>query len=592
MQQIRGVILGMLAMVWATGMWAQDKEILFEVSLSKEKLGLNERLRVDFTMNRDGDHFEAPTFKGFKVLMGPSQSTSSSWINGVRSFSRTFSFILQPTAKGFWTIGQAEITIDGTVYKTAAKKVEVTEAVAKPSDEQTAQDVADQNVRVISEVSKTNPYLNEGILITYKLLVGNGVNVTNFNSVDAAEYTHFWNQDLPINAYNFEPTTYEGKSYQSVVLKRVLLYPQKTGKLSLKPYTFELSVDVPTNRRDFFGRPLYAPATRVASTAEITIDVKELPQENRPASFTGAVGSFDFFVTPNKTALDTGTALEVEVRVTGKGNLKLFSLPELKVPAALERYAPENKQNINNSRSGMEGTISDTYTIIPNFQGSYPIPGLAFSYFDPKAKKYVTRTTEEINIQALGGALSGESANTNNTQSPSPTMRSEGFRFIKLTHQLAPIATATFIEDLDFYLIWLMPLLLLPILGWWIRYNEARGNDLGALKRKASSRMAKKYLGQAQKALKTPDSFYLALEKSMQHFLKARLSIETADMTHDTIEELLMAQGVSKEVSGRLIELLNRCAMARYSPKKISDMHEDYKAALAVLTDLDKQHQS
>jgi len=134
--------------------------------------------------------------------------------------------------------------------------------------------------------------------------------------------------------------------------------------------------------------------------------------------------------------------------------------------------------------------------------------------------------------------------------------------------------------------------LLLPILGWWIRYNEARGNDLGALKRKASSRMAKKYLGQAQKALKTPDSFYLALEKSMQHFLKARLSIETADMTHDTIEELLMAQGVSKEVSGRLIELLNRCAMARYSPKKISDMHEDYTAALAVLTDLDKQHQS
>jgi hypothetical protein len=449
--------------------------------------------------------------------------------------------------------------------------------------------VADQNVRVISEVSKTNPYLNEGILITYKLLVGNGVNVTNFNSVDAAEYTHFWNQDLPINAYNFEPTTYEGKSYQSVVLKRVLLYPQKTGKLSLKPYTFELSVDVPTNRRDFFGRPLYAPATRVATTAEITIEVKELPVENRPASFTGAVGNFDFFVTPNKTALDTGTALEVEVRVTGKGNLKLFSLPELKVPAALERYAPENKQKINNSRTGMEGSISDTYTIIPNFQGSYPIPGLEFTYFDPKAKKYVTRSTEEINIQALGGAVSGEPTNTPST---TPTVRSEGFRFIKLTHQLAPISSGSFIEDLNFYLIWLIPLLLLPILGWWIRYNQARGNDLGALKRKASSRMAKKYLGQAQKALKTPDNFYLALEKSMQHFLKARLSIETADMTHDTIEELLMAQGVSKEVSGRLIELLNRCAMARYSPKKISDMHEDYTAALAVLTDLDKQHQS
>jgi hypothetical protein len=592
MQEIRHVLLGVIALIWAAGLWAQDKDILFEVSLSKEKLGLNERLRVDFTMNRDGDHFEAPAFKGFMVLMGPSQSTSSSWINGVRSFSRTFSFILQPTAKGSWTIGQAEITIDGTVYKTAAKKVEVTDAVAKPSDEQTAQDVADQNVRVISEVSKTNPYLNEGILITYKLLVGSGVNVTNFNSVNAAEYTHFWNQDLPVNAYNFEPTTYEGKSYQSVVLKRVLLYPQKTGKLSLKPYTFELSVDVPTNRRDFFGRPLYAPATRVASTAEITIDVKELPQENRPASFTGAVGSFDFFVTPNKTALDAGTALEIEVRVTGKGNLKLFSLPELKVPAALERYTPENKQKINNSRSGMEGSISDRYTIIPNFQGSYPIPGLEFSYFDPKAKKYVTRTTEEINIQVLGGANSAGTTNNTGVQSPAPIERAEGFRFIKLNHQLAPLASTSFIEDLNFYTLWLAPLLLLPILGWWIRFNRARGHDLGALKRKASSRMAKKYLAQAQKALKTPDSFYLALEKSFQHFLKARLSIETADMTHDTIEELLMAQGVSKEVSGRLIELLNRCAMARYSPQQISDMLDDYNRALEVLTDLDKQHKS
>jgi len=592
MQEIRRVLLGVIALIWAAGMWAQDKDILFEVSLSKEKLGLNERLRVDFTMNRDGDHFEAPAFKGFKVLMGPSQSTSSSWINGVRSFSRTFSFILQPTAKGSWTIGQAEITIDGTVYKTAARKVEVTDAVAKPSDEQTAQDVADQNVRVISEVSKTNPYLNEGILITYKLLVGSGVNVTNFNSVNAAEYTHFWNQDLPVNAYNFEPTTYEGKSYQSVVLKRVLLYPQKTGKLSLKPYTFELSVDVPTNRRDFFGRPLYAPATRVASTAEITIDVKELPQENRPASFTGAVGSFDFFVTPNKTALDAGTALEIEVRVTGKGNLKLFGLPELKVPAALERYTPENKQKINNSRSGMEGSISDRYTIITNFQGSYPIPGLEFSYFDPKAKKYVTRTTEEINIQVLGGTNSAGTTNNAGVQSPAPIERAEGFRFIKLNHQLAPLASTSFIEDLNFYSLWLAPLLLLPILGWWIRFNRARGHDLGALKRKASSRMAKKYLAQAQKALKTPDSFYLALEKSFQHFLKARLSIETADMTHDTIEELLMAQGVSKGVSGRLIELLNRCAMARYSPQQISDMLEDYNRALEVLTDLDKQHKS
>ncbi|NNF19625.1 MAG: protein BatD, partial [Flavobacteriaceae bacterium] len=135
---------------------AQDSDaVTFELQLSKDKLGINERLRVDFTMNKDGDHFTPPDFEGFRVVGGPLQNISSSWVNGVRSYSKTYSYTLAPTARGVFTIGQATIEIDGDLYKSLEKKVEVTAAVDKPSDQMTADDVAEESLHLVAEVSKT-----------------------------------------------------------------------------------------------------------------------------------------------------------------------------------------------------------------------------------------------------------------------------------------------------------------------------------------------------------------------------------------------------------------------------------------------------
>ncbi|NNM18766.1 MAG: protein BatD, partial [Croceitalea sp.] len=150
---------------------AQDNAVNFEMKLSKDKLGINERLRVEFTMNKDGDDFNPPDFTGFRVLMGPSQAISSSWINGVRSYSKTYSYTLAPTARGTFNIKQASIVIDGKTYKSLAKKVEVTAAVEKPNGQMTADDFASDNLHLVAEVSKTNPYLNEEISVVYKLYI-------------------------------------------------------------------------------------------------------------------------------------------------------------------------------------------------------------------------------------------------------------------------------------------------------------------------------------------------------------------------------------------------------------------------------------
>ena len=274
---------------------AQDKEaVTFEVKLSKSKLGINERLRVDFAMNKDGDNFTPPDFQGFRVLMGPSQSISSSWINGVRSYSKTYSYTLAPTAQGNFTIKQATITIDGKVYKSLAKNVEVTSAVDKPNDQMSVDDIADDNLHLVAEVSKTSPYLNEAISVVYKLYVSPSINVSNFRPLDNPKYNNFWSQDMPFTRYDVQNGTYEGKSYRFVVLKRVVLYPQKSGQLTIEPLSLDVTLEVPSNKRDFFGGRIYSQTNKTVSAGKRVINVKPLPSEGRPADFGGAVGVLSF----------------------------------------------------------------------------------------------------------------------------------------------------------------------------------------------------------------------------------------------------------------------------------------------------------
>lgn len=392
-----------LWLLTATVGYAQDEAVSFTLELSKDKLGINERIRVDFSMNKDGDNFVPPDFNGFRVVMGPSQSTSSSWINGVRSFKRTFSYTIQPMEKGTFTIKQASVIIDGKEYKTQSREVTVTDAVKKPSDQLTAYDIAQEELHLVAEVSKSKPYLNEPISVVYKLYVGGNINVSNFRPVDNPSYENFWSQDIPISQYTFNNEVYEGKSYKAVILKKVVLYPQKSGDLVIEPLSLEITADVPTNRRDFFGGVIYSSTNKMVSAGKRTIKVQSLPEEGKPESFTGAVGDFNLFVSSSKNILNAGESLQVQVRVKGVGNLKLFQLPELKVPAAIEKYDPEFKESISNNLTGMQGEVSDSYTLVPSYKGKYPIPSVEFSYFNPSTGKYHTLNSEPIVLQILEG---------------------------------------------------------------------------------------------------------------------------------------------------------------------------------------------
>ncbi|MCM4163968.1 BatD protein [Arenibacter sp. A80] len=568
-----------------------DDTVTFEMNLSKDVLGINERLRVDFTMNRDGDNFVPPDFEGFRVLMGPSQSISSSWVNGVRSFSKTYSYTLAPTARGKFTIKQATIVIKGETYKSLPKEVEVTAAVERPDGEKTVDDVADESLHLVAEISKTGPYLNEAVTVVYKLYASPSIDVTNFRALDNPKYNNFWSQDIPVTKYDVQNSTYEGKAYRSVILKRVVLYPQKTGELEIEPLSLDVSLQVPTNKRDFFGGRIFAQTNKTVSAGNRTINVKPLPTEGKPADFSGAVGEFQFSVTTSKTHLNASESLQAKVAINGKGNLKLFEIPSLNLPGSLEVYDPEFNESVRTTLSGMEGNVSDSYTIVPTFKGKYPIPSISFSFFNPKTEKYQTLSSGEIMINVLEGPVSGAVDNTGAVSNNKQRVVATGDQFVfnKITPNLRAINNNYFFGSTGFFLWWLLPLLLIPLAILFGKKREAISSDVEGNKIKRANKLAKKYLSAAKKALGSKESFYVALEKALHNYLKAKLKIETSEFSKDKIASLLSEKNVEETTREGFVGLLKNCEMARYSPFSDVQMQQDYNKASEVISQLDKQ---
>ena len=567
-------------------------QVTFEAKVSKKKLGVNERLRIDFVMNKDGDNFNPPSFENFTIVGGPSQAINNSWINGVRTFSKTYSYFLAPKKRGKFTIGQSTIEIDGETYKTLPITVEVTAAIDKPKDPNDPNYIASQNIHLVAEVSKTNPYLNEAITVVYKLYISPNTGVETWRELDNPRYADFWSQNINVKELKLINSTYKGEDYRYVVLRKTVLYPQKTGKLNIEPLTLDIKVQVPTNRRDIFGSRLLKTVHRTVAAGSRTINVKPLPKEGKPLDFSGAVGSFDFEVSTNKSQLKATEALEATVKVSGKGNLKLFELPKLTLPSSLEVYEPEHSENVSTTLAGMQGQISDTYTIVPSYQGKYPIPSISFSYFDINTKRYRTITSDELVINVDEGPINSEaSTNENSITSAKERVIQSGGQFLsfKTKTNFVPIDTSYFYKSKLFWGLLLVPFLIIPVAILLRRKKVERDNDVFGNKIRTANKLARKYLSEAKKSLSNKESFYNALERALHNYLKSKLHIETSEFSKDKISELLTQKSVNNDTVLEFISLLKSCELARYTPFSNVEMKQDYDKAARVITTIDKQ---
>jgi len=570
---------------------AQDTAVQFEAKVSKTELGVNERLRIEFTMNKDGDNFVPPAFDGFQVLMGPNQSVSHSWVNGKRSFSKTYSYILDPQAKGTYTIRQAEVEIEGDVYKTTPITITVSEAVSDPNAPPSANEIAGDNLHLVAEVSDANPYLNEAVSVVYKLYVSPRINVSNFVPKANPTYNNFWSQDIRVSRYQVETGLFKGEQYRYVVLKKTVLYPQKTGELEIEPLALEVTVDVPTNRRDIFGGRLYNQINKTVTAGKRIITVKPLPEKGKPAGFTGAVGQFTFEVTTSKTELKANESLTAKLEVAGTGNLKLFELPKLILPSSLEVYEPELVEDVNTTLSGSRGKITNNYTIVPQYKGKYPIPSVAFSYFDPEKNVYKTLTSKQLVVDVYEGPTNDANVASTDAGVVKQSVNADDnqFRFIKLSTTLTEKSDSVFFGSTLYYLLLLLPLLVIPIaIVVGKKRAEMAGDVIGNRVRKAN-KLAKRYLSEAKRNIGEKEAFYESLERALHNYLKAKLKIVTSEFSKEKISELLLSNGVENEVVDDFIGIIKSCELARYSPSSKAEMEEDYQKSADVISKIDKQ---
>jgi hypothetical protein len=567
-------------------------QVSFDAKVSKKRLGLNERLRIDFIMNENGDNFIPPDFNNFLVVSGPQQSVNRSWVNGVSSFSKTYTYFLTPKSKGILRIGQAQITINGEVYKTSPVKVQVTEAVKKPNDPDNIDYLTDENIHLIAQISNNSPYLNEGISVVYKLYFRNPISINDVQELESPTYGDFWSSKINIGRIQVDPRgQYKGEPYNEVVWQKVVLYPQKSGKLTIEPLTLNLQLSVPSNRRDLFGRRILKQGQKTITSGRRTLNIKPLPTSGQPENFTGAVGQFDFDVILSKDALKASESFQAKIKVSGKGNLNLFQLPEINVPNTLEVYEPERKETIKTTLSGTEGTVEENYTIVPQYQGKYPIPPVAFSYFDPKAKNYKTVRSQELLVDVYEGPTSGMT-NTSPvpTSTRTPLTASEGaFRFIQLETDFKPVITKAFWMSKRFWLLFILPFVLL-LLGYYInRFVIQKSKDSASNKQRLAEKLAKKYLSSAKKAFGNQVAFYEALERALHNYLKAKLKIETIELSKTKIAELLENKKVDKVIATEFIAVIENCERARYAPESEGSIQTDFEKASRAMAMIDRQ---
>lgn len=575
----------------SVSLFAQEQELepALTASVSKNKLGVNQRLRIEFAVNKHGaDHFSPPNFKNFRIVGGPSQSISQSWVNGKASYTQSYTYIIQPLRKGEFSIPSASIELNGKVLKSKPVKIIVLDPVEIPKDPNDPNYIAQQNVHLVAEVSKSSPYVGEGIYVEYKLYVSRNISVNDFSMTESPQYNGFWNQDIKIKGLPAREGMYNGERYRYVVLKKALLIPTKSGKLTIDPMKMNIVIGVPTGRGDFFGNPITRNITRSFASAKKHINTKELPIEGKPESFNGAVGDFNFVVTSSKDLLKSNETAQISVKVSGNGNLKLFELPEIKTPAELEVFTPEQKEKVVVTPRGIRGSISKNYTVVPQYKGKYKIPNTEFSYFNPREKKYITITSEDLYVEVL----EGKELNTNSdvvSTKKDVVATGVNFRYIQTKTSFVLAQKGDFFKSNLYYLLLFLPLVFIPIGILLAKRNEARNKDVIGTKQRKADRLAKKYLSEAKKQLGKKEEFYIALEKALHNYLKAKLRIETSDISREKITELLDKRGVDSENIASFIEVFDSCDLARYTPVTTVEMNEDYEKARLVITQIDKQ---
>lgn len=606
------LILLIFSKVCAT--FAQDVD--FKASAPAQVI-MGKPFQLTYTVNQRGKDLRAPEFTDFDYVAGPytSQSSSTSFVNGKRtsSFTMSYTYTLVASKEGSFTISPATIKVGGETYTSNGVRITVlpqdqpsnanvasqqrnANNTSTTSQQREANNASEGNIFIRTLASKTKVHEQEAILLSYKLYFA-GVDVAQFtNNTRLPEFKGFLKQELEMGEIQTELEHYNGRNYQTAILYRTLLFPQRSGDIHIEPAQFEAVLRVQNRAQvrsifdDFFGS--YTTVAKPLASSGVTIHVSELPT-GKPIGFSGGVGQFNISSKISSTDLQANEAVTLTITIQGTGNMKLLKTPAIDWPEGFEVYDPKVTNNFKTTTAGLSGTKTIEYLAIPRAGGTYTIPAVPFSYYDTQADTYKMLTTPEYTLTIARGANEENSTAVVNTFVQKEDIQQLGsdIRYIyanELPEFQIHHSRLTF-GTLAFWLCYLLPALLATLLFVIFRKQIKENADITRMRYKKANKVAQRRLKVAAMLLKEnkKEAFYEEIERAAWTYLSDRLSVPTAQLSKENIAQILSSKGVAQELISQLLEVLANAEFARYAPTSDHAMQNIYDDITKIINQLE-----
>ena len=572
--------------------------------------------QLSYSVNQRAKDLRAPEFTDFDYVAGPytSQSSSTSFVNGKRtsSFQMTYTYTLLASKEGSFTIPPATIKVDGEQYTSNGVRITVLPADepaqtnanrqshtagTTASQQHESQTISSENIFMRTLVSKTKVHEQEAILLTYKLYFA-GVDVAQLtNNTRLPEFKGFLQQELEMSEIQTELEHYKGRNYQTAVLYRTLLFPQRSGDIVIDPAQFEALLRVQNRAQvrsifdDFFNS--YTTVTKALQSPGITINVSALPA-GKPLGFCGGVGQFNISSSISSTELQANEAVTLTVTIQGAGNMKLLKTPAVDWPEGFEVYDPKVTNNFSVTTSGVSGTKTIEYLAIPRAGGVYTIPAIQFAYYDTQADAYRSLATPEytLNIARSTNEESGAAVVNTYVQKENIQQLGSDIRYI-YTGELKAASNRNSISfgTLLFWLFYAIPLSIAALMFIVFRKRIKENADVTRMRYKKANKVAQRRLKVAEQLLQQnkKEAFFEEIERAAWTYLSDRLSIPTAQLNKENIAQILTEKAVPEATIKQMLHVLSTAEFARYAPTSDSAMHELYEDTIKIINQLESE---
>lgn len=582
---------------------ANAADVSFSVDYPRQVVQGN-KFQISFSLrNAEGNGFKAPEVGGCKLLYGPSKSSSysSQWVNGVSSSSSSeeYTMVYRADQAGKYTVGAATVSVGGKQYSTKPFTIEILppDRSAQQGNNRGSQSVQIDNantqtagkqvsskdlfVRII--LSKSNVYEQEAVVCTIKLYTK--YQISQFIANIQPSYNGFLIEELPVSPNLNDIEHVNGENYMVAELKKCILFPQQSGKLTITSGTYDVTVVQYEQFRTPFGI-MRQPVEKQLQVKSNTSSVNILPlPEPKPASFNGAVGNFTVSTEIKPQVLKTYEAATYSYIIRGSGNIKYLKSPTIGFPSQFDVYDPQNNINAKPSGSTVSGTVTINYTFIPQFVGKYEIPGTEFTYFNPATRKYETLTTQKYDLTVAKGSGAASQAPKGGIEQKNRDILhiKTGDLHLKQEHSYA-------VEGFGYWLWYIIPLLLLAAVLFYYRKALKARSDMQLMRTKRANKVAQKRLRAAKQWMRAGDKnkFYAEVLTALWGYLSDKIQIPVSELNKENISAELTNYGATDEVIAAVIEVLNNCEFAQYAPELSgNDMESIYSAAADAMDKLE-----